>query len=255
MCVTASSDWTSSEVSLLRFSLFSTIVHHARSIIITGSSGLAFFWINIFPYRLSASLFFSLCLFVYKLFPWVYLVSQWPSALLKLCVPLSLTSLRRLRAAPHFFVVPLIFHRAYPASLIWSRCHLATFSPFIPFQVTAYIAVNLSTSLLSPVSNVLVYLIWKVSPFLRASFCSCAFSSCIISTYSCFLYVLSPVLCILRLLVFLRRLVSFPIFFLSSLDARLQFAALHLTNVHLNKGRKLSIKAMMSKTNRNCLIT
>jgi hypothetical protein len=53
----------------------------------------------------------------------------------------------------HFFVVSLIFHRAYPASLIRSRCRLATFGPFILLQVTVYIAVNRHHSIVASFSS------------------------------------------------------------------------------------------------------
>lgn len=84
---------------------------------------VAFTWLLSWFFRLTAKHFsffhyfaplrHPFCVSIYKLFPSVqreFILSRSGPALLKLCVPLSLTLLHRLCAASHFFT-PLVFNR------------------------------------------------------------------------------------------------------------------------------------------------
>lgn len=97
-----------------------------------------FFFLLAFPLRL------------YKVFPPVYLISQWLRSI-KTLRPFVSNFAARAVYAPHLISSSsLSFSTARvsrPPSFDLARCHLATFSPFIPFQVTAYIALNCRLSM------------------------------------------------------------------------------------------------------------
>jgi len=102
-----------------------------------------------------------------NLFPSVYLVSQWPR------------SIKTLRSFVSNFAVHCTSFLRRPShlpcislSLIWSRCHLATFSPFILFQVVACTVVirSLFTSSSSLFSTDLRVLSKKCNFFRSSSF-------------------------------------------------------------------------------------
>lgn len=71
-----------------------------------------------------------------------FILSRSGPALLKLRVPFVSNFTAPPMRRTSFLRRPLSFSTVYLIFLIWSRCHLATFSPFIFFQVAAYTAVN-----------------------------------------------------------------------------------------------------------------